>query len=912
MIEKTLLNYLKDKTYYFIFPTQLAADLWQDRIIQISDIKAVASERFIAWDKFKAESIKSKHQDKTAIPSTMRKVFASTLIQKNANSPFLQSLIIPEYAKTAGGFVNWITNLLPSLSLWKKYFEKNAETPDEQDSDLQKLYDLYKAFLDENKLFDPAWETPPFEPDGRKYFIFYPEILSDYAEYETILKESPDITIINLEEKETAKPDVILFSNSRIEIKNIANYIRKAHYEKNIPWTQIAISIPNIETYGPYIERELSLLEIPHILRNATPLASTGAGNLFTSLLECYSTDFAYDSLKSLLLNTELPWNCKEAISQLLDFGQKNHCICSFEENGNKIDVWEESFRLNPHEELAFALYKNLKKNITAIVTADSFSKISENYFIFKNLFFDETNFSKRTDLILSRCIIELGGLIDLEKSYNFSLPNAFSFFTDYLNDVQYLENKPDLGVNLLPYKTGACVPYACHILIDSSQASLSVIYKQLSFLREDKRQKLLRREDSNITQKFIRLYSLHSTVQPAYFTAAVKTFDSYAQTSSYLNEIDFTENKSQEELYGTNPYIIEKNWLLDQDNFPSQITNTEKISFNNWISYQDAKNDEQNVLSNLIEDLNKRKIEISQTQLNLFYECPRKWLFQYAPKLSEEDNSAELVDKFLIGNINHKVFENYFIALKKLNLPIHTEFNSETNEGALPENYRLILSQSIDKAINNPKNNPYLQMQLLQTTKNTFDNLYESVHLFSKIFEGCKVISTEDEYVYEPEDKNYILKGRIDCLLQNPVSKEYFLVDFKASAKGIPDKNMYFIEDECPKPDFQIPMYVDILKYSQNIKISNAAFYNVSNSECVSVFGTELARRMGVNPDTVKDLTGFEPTINKVHEFIDNFADSIYKGNFNINPDVTDFQTCSACAFKAICRRTFIVNRKN
>lgn len=910
MIEKTLLEHIKDRNTFFIFPTQLAADSWQDRIIQISDVKAVASERFIAWDKFKAESIKSKHQVKTAVPSTMRKIFASTVIQENAKSPFLKSIIVPEYAKTAGGFLNWITNLLPSLSLWKKYFESSGAPADEQDQDLLRLYDLYKTFLENHNLFDPAWETPPFEPDGHKYFIFYPEILSDYAEYEIILKDSPDITIINLEKNDDKKPDVLLFANSRIEIKNIANYIRNAHYKNNIPWNQIAISIPEIETYGPYLERELSLLEIPHVLRNATPLSSTGAGNLFASLQECYSNDFAYDSLKALLLNTELPWKDKDTISQLLDFGKKNHCICSFEDNGQKVDVWKESFKLNPNEERACRLYENLKRSITTIVTADSFSKISENYFIFKNDFFDSEKFTKRTDLILSRCVIELGGLIDLEKQYNFTLPNPFSFFTEYLGDVQYLENKEELGVNLLPYKTGSCVPYACHIIVDSSQAALSVIYKQLSFLREDKRQKLLKREDSNITENFIRLYTMHSTKQPAYFTAAAKTFDSYAQASSYLTEVDCIKDFKPQDYFGDNPYIAEKEWMLEQGEFPEPVTETEKVSFDNWLEYQEGNVDEGDLLLKLKEKLLHDKLYVTKSSLNVFYECPRQFLFQQYIKPSEEDNTAVLIDNRLIGNVYHKVFELFLSALKENDLPIHID--SDTNE--FPADYAEFLTDSINKAVITT-DTVFLQKKLLQTTVQAVaDGIIPAVKYFSKVFEGCKIHATEGKYKYEPENKDYVLYGIIDCLLQDPLTSEYYLVDYKKSAYSIPKtKELYFDPDENNVPDFQIPVYVEILKQGSKINVQNAGFLNINECKIVTVFGTSLAARAGKKKaDETKELEDFIPTIDKVNELAEHFSDCVNRFDFSLTDEVPEFKTCAKCSYNAICRKTFNVNRKN
>src|SRR5574344_288528 len=46
----------------FVFPTGVSADLWADWTVRHSDITgvtAVAMDRFIAWDDFKSDSIKS-------------------------------------------------------------------------------------------------------------------------------------------------------------------------------------------------------------------------------------------------------------------------------------------------------------------------------------------------------------------------------------------------------------------------------------------------------------------------------------------------------------------------------------------------------------------------------------------------------------------------------------------------------------------------------------------------------------------------------------------------------------------------------------------------------------------------------------------------------------------------------------
>ncbi len=117
LIGQTLVQNISRPENVFVFPTQIACDLWADWTIQNSQVKAVAMERFIPWDDFKATAIRSEHQDKNSIPGEMRKIFAIQLIQENAKSPFLNSIIPQDYAKTAVAFANWISAMLSRLAL---------------------------------------------------------------------------------------------------------------------------------------------------------------------------------------------------------------------------------------------------------------------------------------------------------------------------------------------------------------------------------------------------------------------------------------------------------------------------------------------------------------------------------------------------------------------------------------------------------------------------------------------------------------------------------------------------------------------------------------------------------------------------------------------------------------------------
>ena len=919
LIEITLKENIKNPKAIFVFPTQTAAELWSDKIIFISDVSAVAMNRFLAWDTFKGQSIKSMHQNKTSIPSAMRQIFAANLISQNAQNPFLKNLIIPEYAKTAAGFTNWICSLLPSLKNWKTKFENNHQNPDDEDLDLLTLYEKYSNFLEKNNFFDPAWETPPFQKDGNKYFIFFPEILSDYSEYEAILKSSEDISIINIPNDYNQIADVQFFSNSRIELKNIADFCRKIHEDKNNPisWDDIAISVPNMETYGLYLDRELTLAQIPHLMRYAKPLSSVGAGGLFNQLKQCANSNFSYNSITALILNSELPWKDKNAIKQLIEFGKNNHCICSFTYNNELIDVWEASFKENPKEEIAHNFYKILKKDIQNLNNSKTFSEVRDRYFNLRNDLFDMNQCSKQADLILSRCISELSSLLDLEEDFPeiCKVASPFDFFTNYISDINYLAQSDERGIQIYPYKLAAASPFGCHIILDSSQSSLSIVYKQLSFLRDDKRINLLGHDDPNVTEKFIALYTMNSYNHPVYFTAANKTFDAYSQTCSYLNEIDLRKETDDFKLFGSNSYKIEENWLLNPDSeFPQKITEIQKNGLENWKFIQNLTNSDENLENSrefVRNFVNSHRLKLSTSQLKKFKNCPRSWLFESQLNLKEENNVAVLMDYYQMGNLYHKIFELY---LKNLNgKPIHIEHDKDGLPTDLPNEYKKILEKSITDAINDFKN-PYLTKQILSTTRPALESIiYDSVKKFSYTFDGCILENSEGEFEYLDKSKDYDCQGRIDCLLKDPSDNETILIDFKSSASSIPDNTFLNKDDPDTLPDFQMPMYIYLMRNQQKpVIVDNACFYDVTKGSCSIVFGKNLGQRLGKVPDKIPEKEDFEDTIKFLLDYMDEMVHRIQIGDFAPDPEIQDYSFCRACAHNNICRNTFNVGKRD
>lgn len=950
IIEETLKENIKNHKNRFVFPTQMAADLWADRATLTCGVTAVAMERFLAWDDFKGNSIKSKQKDRKSIPSVMRTVFSTLLLEENKKNPFIKKLIGPEFSKEAGGFTNWITSLLPSLSLWKKHVEESKAVLDEEDQDLMEIHDRYSKFLDENEFFDPAWETPPFQSDGNKYFIFFPEILSDYAEYKEILETTEDVTVVSLPEDylpsiaETEElPAADFHADSRSELKSVAIKLRQLHEEENIRWEDMCISVPDMESYGRYIERELELYRIPHVIRFARPLDSTGAGNFFAQAKECVTSGFTFDSLRDLLLNLELPWKDKESINQLIEFGKNNNCICSYTYDGKDIDVWEESFKTDISENRAKEFYRALKRHLTPLVNSETFAEIRDEYFKFRNYAFDMEKCSPSTDRTISRCISELGGLIDIEAAYpKYKLPSPFSFFTEQLSATKYLEQTDNLGVRVLTYKTAACAPFACHIIVDASQSSLSVIYKPLSFLRDDKRKFIFKnQEDPNVTQHFIMLYAMNSLSSNPVFTAASKTFTGYSQVCSYLNEQEVKKDKLAKGYYD-----FEKEWLKNKgESSPKAFTDISKEGFDFWkkcqaLSVTDGNDsvktsDIQNRINRrFTSKTNGEKIQISASSLKKFYTCPRMWVENNLAGLDEPINEASLIDGFAQGSLNHKVLELYFSRLSESKLEIRT------TENGLEENYMKILLKAVDDAIEmqtktpmNANGNSFIATELINATKNVLvENMISVVQSFSTIFNGFTVVFTERKLSHEEPGKDYVLEGYVDLVISD--GEDTYIIDYKRNAtpellyedgsiaikSDSSDDSEEAVQSEAKGPsnvpDFQMPAYLYLLEKSEGIKAENCAFFSLGSREIVPVVGQKvfdmhknLHPRSSLQVYTRED---FEPTMNLFHQKTDEYYQKIRGGDFSISDANQHFDMCNTCTFRALCRRVFNVSRKN
>lgn len=889
LISEILKENLQNDQVFFIFPSEITAKTWAEKSLFLSNQKAIQSNRFLAWDSFKGTAIRSEKQNKKSIPGLLRKLFVENLLE-DSNNPFFKVLIPQEWAKIAPSFTSWITSLLPQLNNFKESIgynenKKSLENQDEENQDLLKLEKTYSDFLEKNGLFEPAWEKPPFHDDGKTYFVFFPDILSDYDKYINILKAANNVKLVNTPPKSEFldKVSLIAYNNSREEIRKTALFIESL-LEKDYEYNEIAIHVPEIEEIAAYLCRELTNRNIPYQLRSGKALSLYEAGSLFSAMQKIKLERFSFNSLKQLLLNTYLPWkeNISELIHRLLNFGMEYNCFCGYEKNKEWIDSWEEAFK-DAYDEVLITFYRSLKKSIEQFSSSKSFSALRKSYFEFREKFFDMKTCTIESNVILSRCISELLNCIDIEESYkDIIVKNPLSFFCSHLENTEYLGQQEKTGVHIFPYKVAVATPFRQHILINAGQKQVSVLYQPLQFLLKTKREKL-GIEDTNVSEKYLSLYSMGNLR----CSFSEKTFSRYALPHTDFKKIHIgnktSDNKNiiaEEEFFTINDsYTLEKNFFsfLQESNihnhsqffqnitanekeknaFPPLLYKTQKQSFSYWIKaktqnpkhFYNEKNPgsfslEQKSFEdffNTVVDKDTKLLKISATNLNTFFFCPMFFLLKRYYKLKKESYETELLAAVFLGQIYHAILEEFFLYYKNSNECLPSPLTEDDPQNNTQEPYLIVLDTSFQKIINGFPKSVFPRQIIPNLSREVFLNqaaafktkLQAFLKYFLSYFHGSKVLETEAWH--ESAEKTHILVGKIDLVLKTS-NDEIWIIDFKTGKT--PNLNNCLVNEEGELSDFQLSFYTRLYEKTKSVQVQGAAFSSINENRIYPMIG--------------------------------------------------------------------------
>jgi hypothetical protein len=714
--------------------------------------------------------------------------------------------------------------------------------------------------------------------------------------------------------------------------------------------------------YGPYVFREFDNRNIPYVKQSGKPLASYPGGQFFAAIAGCGSENFSFASITALLLNRYLPWKDDEKIQALIQFGIDNNCICSWIEEEDapskegdgketKINVWEDAFENHADDfSWLYAFFKKLKLMINAMRYAKLFSEIRKHYFAFRSYFFDMEKCLAETDLVLSRCITELNFLVEIEKSYpDVRVPDPYTFFTDYLEEISYLAQQSSSGVALLPYRTAAPAPFDCHIVLGANQDSLSAVFSFLSFLPRSKREEL-GIGDNDASQAFITLHRFNSLL-PAAFFCSEQTFSSYAIPHSALK----TELKPRSR-YCDDPELGKKfaadlyrdeNRLYTSLNFPdrgqtelpAKIHANQKQGFTEWQQRRKSANTFGGYTNNpFLEHIRSRflykgsdreltgKYGVSSSSLELYFKCPLQFIFSRVLKLQNVEIETSLMANETAGTVYHRIINLFLEELKEkgdvIGEPEDASSISKNNTYSryiLPKPYRDILTKKVEIVFNSfpclSDDRPMMSMlttRLLRAEKELFFSQLENfLAKFISFFAGFSVVASEGRYTLGK--KNYYLNGHIDCILEDKRKDSndpdsLVIVDFKT--KKLPALSDCIGMEELA--DFQLPMYIRLAENAFGKKASTALFFSILDAKPEVLFGViqnvihgEIIP--GKEQDRIMHGSGeYERIMGEFDKKAEQFAEEIINGTFAFSP--SRWELCQECGYNRVCRTLYKV----
>ncbi|MDR1444171.1 MAG: PD-(D/E)XK nuclease family protein [Treponema sp.] len=950
-IDRILLEHIGNPASLFVFPTDIALNRWADRLLRFRGGGCLAMEQFTAWDRFKNASIRSRMQNKQSIPPVLRKIFVCRLLEENAagvsgggeNGGVFKFLIPPVYARGALSFAPWLSSMLPQLGSWfEKTCGKAAADIEEADSgraefsageerDLFFLTLRYRKFLEAYRLFEPAWEKPPFEDNGRECFIFFPESLRDFSEYEAMLKAAPHVRILRLAEtfsgiaEENRPLRTFFYTNARSEITGAALYIRNLVEKEGLAWDEIAVSLPEGEDYEPYVLREFANRDIPAVRRAGKKLGAYSAGQLFTGIQDCCTQGFSFSAVSNLLLNPRLPWKNRDLIDQLIDFGIKNNCLCSWTENNRRADAWLDAFNslAGSREQRARAFYEEFKAALEKVRGARSFRDMIRYYFAMRGRFLEMSQCSPETDAVLSRCISELLALADIEDSFpDLKAPDPYGFFIEHLNETSYLAQETRRGVSILPYRTAACVPFACHIVLGASQDNLSLVFSRLSFLPRIKKERL-GLGDIDASEAFIAFHRLNSALSAAFFCSR-QSFGGFKIPHSGLGAVEEPRIRYTEGgFFAPDLFAAEESALEDpKKGNLAELHEVQAGGFRAWAERRSGPLPGTEGAGGLGELIKKTCGEknISASAMEPYFRCSLEWLYRRVLKLESRRMEAALMAENVTGSLYHAVLDRFFKALQGglLALP-----------GGLPEDYRVLLGASIREIMDAL---PLLPGETAALSSLTTRFLraqagavqHQTEHLLKGLlgfFGGFRVAGSE--LGYQAEKQDYCLAGKVDLLLTEPgdgtsAGDRGVIVDFKLNY--LPKRKA--CTGEGGLENFQLPMYITLAEASGAAPVHTALFFNILKAETLVIFGRIRDRLSGKEKPGPKQAIlrengeesgagedKFGAVMADFAARTERYAQDMREGKLSVFS--AGEAQCGACMYRRVCRTLYTVDGK-
>jgi hypothetical protein len=915
-IEEILRPALRDRSIRFVFPSEICAEAWLAESLRMG-LKAVEADRFLGWDRLKESAAGA--QGRPAADDFLRRIFAANLLARNAERPFLVSIVPPSYAELWQPFAGYLASRLPALGSLPGAMRAAGKAGLGPAADWLEVRARYEAFLRDIGRFEPAYEAHSLRELPGRTVIFFPELIEDFEEYRSVLEAAPSVTLAGLPAQGASaslrRPDTAL-----AEIRQALTEAGEL-LDSGMPAERIAITVAGLDRYRPYLEREATLLSLPLALRAGQKLSATSGGRLFASLREVSASDYSFDALRGLLLSPAWPWKDPGLGRRIMDEGMRMHAIASWPEGGRKVDAWEGSL----HGELLSG-YRRLKTRIGAISAAPDFKALLKAYNAFKSEFLsgNREDWEGGADLSLARCVVELEGLVQAQAEARLEVPGAFGLFMRALETKPYVGAGRGAGIPVYEWRVAAGIPPERHFILNASQDSLAVPSRGFDFLGETLRRELgaalfKRPEEAwkDSGPAFIAAYALSGA--RVSFSCPQSGFDGEKAAHGFLVSM----SREEEPAPRTDAsYREEAAWLSGRGPAPATLHRSQALGLAAAASAPSSAPagaegvpllgpETAALAAGRLYREGESRASMDSSAIDSYLACPYAYLYLRLLDAEPEPSGIAFVDPIFLGEVYHETLAILFSRIRESDGRFKPERADE---------YATLVGTSLSEAFGSlaRKRGPFVGIVLEAFRSRLELYLRNLLVAEAERFPDLEIGPLEAglELDYPALAGGVVLRGRIDRLSRS--AKGVVIVDYKKGA--LPSRGQVAPDESGAMAEAQIPCYLRLVSSAGSVaeggafggRDGDAGATAIDSAWYLSIEGNSRreagagACAFGDDKSAYVPREGLEAFLAAFDAALRRTALGIFAGLYPLAPRETQKLVCADCGARGICRERY------
>ena len=871
----------------FVFPTEVAARFWLRRAFGFTSGRTLRTDRFLSWDQFARRAL-DYGGDRRPAGIAERTLFAAGLLEANRRRPLFRVLVPPAGEPLA--FLPTLRDLLPCLHHLGELAGRWPASGKGKREDLRLLEREYRAYLQRAGLYEPAFEHPVLREDGRRYRLFYPEALEEFPAMGRTLAASSRVAILRLPPPGQVPP-IRAFADSRQEIAWALSSIAEL-LDRGVEAGDIALSVGDLQTLEPHLRRQAELFEVPLGIRLRRPLVELPPCRLFGRIQACLDTGFSLTSLRDLLLDRSLPWRHEGLGGALLALGTEHRIV----KNSPGADRWERCFRrarnLEPGAAARVgrlrAYYRGLRTTLQRIAGAPDFRRLKEELTALSKSLLDAASWRKEELAAWQFALDTLDDFAEARAEAGDLPATPFRLWLRVLGDTRYGPAIPEAGVNAYGYGVSAGIAPAHHFVIGASQAATRWVVKKLPTLASHE-EAALGDIEHDLSDTRLSLYALSGG--EVHFSYARRGF-----ARSHLPPGFFVAARAVEEAGPAtvaHPDALEEQAWLGHPSPEAPLLPLQQAGFRNALPTALAPKSldltrsplpDPSLLAELLRGQRDEAglLAVSPTALELFLQCPFRFLLEHVLHLSDEVRSPVAVEPLEFGNLMHRVFQVFHERVRR----------KEPGGRSAPERretYRRWMAAIVRRVFQAWKE-PTPVAPAWQAARRRAVQLAERfVSADLEELAGWRVHATEHRLRDPRPEAGVLLRGKIDRISED--SGGYLVVDYKK--KRTPTRGEIFGEQPV---SYQMPFYVALMR-ATGLEVRRAAYYSIEEARYLWVTG---GRR------SMADGPTMEQALRRLEQAIAGMAAALASGDFTVP------RTCASCGRRGICRARFALTESH